>query len=79
MIFSSSSDVYSTIDETVPSQPAAESTNQNAPNNVYEAVDETPTPKGQVYEAIYDYDCIAEGDLSFKAGDAIEVCCLYKP
>ena len=28
----------------------------------------------QLYEAIYDYEGQAEGDLSFKAGEVIEVC-----
>ncbi len=40
--------------------PTTELTNQNALIN-------------QVYEAIYDYENEAEGDLNFKAGDVIEV------
>ena len=28
---------------------------------------------GSLYEAIYDYEGQAEGDLTFKAGDVIEV------
>ena len=30
-------------------------------------------PAGSLYEAIYDYEGQAEGDLTFKAGDVIEV------
>lgn len=30
-------------------------------------------PAGSLYEAIYDYEGQAEGDLTFKAGDIIEV------
>lgn len=40
--------------------PVVESTNQIAPSC-------------QVYEAIYEYESTAEGDLNFRAGDVIEV------
>ena len=32
-----------------------------------------PPPVGSLYEAIYDYEGQADGDLTFKAGDVIEV------
>ena len=34
-----------------------------------------PPAAGSLYEAIYDYEGQAEGDLTFKTGDVIEVRC----
>ena len=41
-------------------------------------VDGSHTPVGSLYEAIYDYEGQAEGDLTFKAGDVIEVRLCWK-
>ena len=37
------------------------------------ATDGGHPPAGLLYEAIYDYEGEADGDLTFKAGDVIEV------
>ena len=37
------------------------------------AADDGRPPAGSLYEAIYDYEGQADGDLTFKAGDIIEV------
>lgn len=60
--------------EDTPTSQAAPTTSQAAVPQATSPVQPTPPAKqGVLYEAIYDYAGEAEGDLSFQAGDVIEV------
>ena len=61
----------------------AGTTEQQTQDVIYEEFPEEKVkvsrPSGLLYEAIYDYEGQADGDLSFKAGEVIEVRILMVP